>query len=184
MTITDQLAEALRPFAKMADRTPIMTGRGENTRERHPGDNEKYDFGADVTWGLLRYAKAAIAAYDAQPKVESGELVRQARALYELELTQERTGEAADRIAELEAQRREDTEVTCPRCSDTFTALNVPITRQSRPVVTATDEMVERACAVWRKKRPEHVFWEEDEAAMRAALEAALSASAGKEGGE
>ena len=54
--------EVLRPFEKAADMKPIMAGRGEDTKDRHPADDEPFDWHSAITWGMLRALKAAMLA--------------------------------------------------------------------------------------------------------------------------
>ncbi len=58
----ERLRRALEPFAMLADMTPIMAGRGENTRHRNPSDNEAFDWHINITWGMLRAARAALSS--------------------------------------------------------------------------------------------------------------------------
>lgn len=55
-----ELEKVAKPLADLADATPVMAGRGENTRHRIPNDDEQFDWPSRVTWGLLRRLSAAL----------------------------------------------------------------------------------------------------------------------------
>lgn len=61
-----ELVAACEPFRRAASIRATMTGRGEQTRERFPGDDEVYPAGP-ITWGMLRRLAAAVAALPSPP---------------------------------------------------------------------------------------------------------------------
>lgn len=155
----DDLAAALGPLMKVPPhgiyggplcclKAIYEDGTDENS-SRHKG------YIAPSEW---ERAREALAKYEAQKAKEPSDLVQRLREFSNRSIPdKEAYGQilaehAADRIEALKAA--------------------MPVLQASAPVAV-TDEMMERAKDAFIKKRPNHAFWEEDEAALRAAIKAA-----------